>query len=79
MEYYQNQSTGNIQRTKQQMTIQLSYCSEVISSEFEIVPEEKKGVYSAAQVDAMLSQLTSLIDSRLNETDPIHWLYVENA
>ena len=79
MEYYLNQEKGQNDRTKQQMTIELRHCSNVISSEFEIVLEEKKGVYSAAQVDAMLSQLTALIDSRLNENDPIHWLYVENA
>ena len=73
MNYYYDDN--NVQdTTKYELDFTLKACNEIVSSDITLVLPEKKGVYSAVEVDRLLCQLKEDIDEHLNPSGALHGL-----
>ena len=73
MNYYYDDN--NVQdTTKYELDFSITGCDEIVSSDITLVLPEKKGVYSAVEVDRLLCQLKEDIDEHLNPSGALHGL-----
>ena len=76
MNYYHDDN--NVQdTTKYELDFDLTQCHEIVSSDITLVLPEKKGVYSAVEVDRLFSQLKEEMDARLSPPGALHMMYFE--
>ena len=58
--------------TKYRLDFSITGCDEIVSSDITLVLPEKKGVYSAVEVDRLLCKLKENIDEYLNPSGSLH-------